>query len=185
MSKGLIDNIEGDVITSMPGVAYSSSSAPRMKIILPAHNKPAKKCRSWEEIKYEASELREFIKTGKFEGRYEKAYAISHAQVSETPLQFFVVSEEHQDKEIVKWFSHWCIINAKIVSHSDQIYWDEACMSFPYNKPKRTYRWNKITVEYYVPFLWTWRKIRRKLIGLPAFMIQHEVDHAEGRNIYH
>lgn len=157
------------------------------KIIQPAHNRPATVCKSWRYIKHEAYSLRKFIKAGKFEGRYMKAYAISHAQVAWEPLHFFVVSEDYrkgQQREMVKWFGGWCVMNARILNHSDQIYWDEACMSFPHRKPHRTYRWNKITAEYYVPFLWTWRKVRRKLIGLPAFIIQHENEHATGQNIY-
>ena len=154
------------------------------QIIHPAHNKPATVCLSWKYIEHEARSLRAFIKASKFEGRYLKAYAISHAQVSHAPLHFFVVSEYYQRGVMVKWFGSWCIINVKILKSDDEIYWDEACMSFPYRKPRRTTRWNKITVEYYVPFLWTWRKIRRKLKGLPAFTVQHELDHALGKNIY-
>ena len=154
------------------------------EIIRPAHNKPAMICKSWKYIKHEAESLREFIKHGEFEGQYKQAYAISHAQVSHAPLHFFVINEEMDDGKLKKWFGSWVVINAKILSQEDPINWLEACMSFPHRDPKRTVRWSKIKVEYYIPFLWTWRKVRRSFKEIPAFIVQHEIEHAAGKNIY-
>ena len=117
-------------------------------------------------------------------GRYQKAFAISHAQVSHAPLHFFVINEDYHKGELKRWFGSWCVINPKVIKTDDPVYWEEACMSFPHRKPIRIDTFNKITVEYYIPFLWTWRKIRRKLKGLPAFIIFHELKHSEGKNIY-
>lgn len=153
-------------------------------IIRPVHNKPAKICKSWKDIRSEAESLRKYIKEGKFEGNYQSAYAISHAQVSWFPLQFFVVNEELERGKLRKLFGSWCVINIKILEMDDPVYWPEACMSFPHREPKSTDRFNKIKVVYYIPFLWTWRKVRRSFKGLPAFLCAHELEHAQGKNIY-
>jgi len=158
-------------------------------IIRPAHNKPAAVCKSWRHICHEAERLRAYIKDGKFEGNYKNAFAISHAQVSHAPLHFFVINEQIEIKglekgQLKKWFGSWCVINAKIIETEDLVYFPDACMSFPYRKPKNTDRWNKITVEYFIPFLWGWRKVARKFKGLPSFIVQHENEHSLGKNIY-
>lgn len=155
-----------------------------MKIIQPAHNKPAIPVKNWKEIRVEAQALREFVHAGKFIGNYDRAYAISHAQVSEEPKTFFVINEDVEKGRLKKLFGSWCVINLRIVQFGDPVYLEEGCMSWPYRQTKRIDRMNKITVEYYIPFLWTWRKIKRKFIGLPAFICQHETEHGIGKNIY-
>lgn len=167
-----------------------------MKIIKPAHNKPSFVVPSWKFMENEAKRLRVFIKTAKFEGLYQKAFALAHAEVSVAPLNFFVVDEEpfevpakKNSKEmrrmlLKKEFGSWCIINPRIIQFGDPVYWKEACMGFPYRQAKNTDRMNKITAEYYIPFLWGWRKVKRKLEGLPAFIMQHCVEHCTGQNIY-
>ena len=155
-----------------------------MKILQPAHNKPATQVENWKQIKKEAQELRQFIKAGPFEGDYQSAYAISHAQVSEAPLHFFVINEELEKGQLKKWFGSWCVFNFKILETDDPVSWLEACMSFPHRKPKNTDRFYKIKAEYRIPFLWWSRKVTRRLKELPAFICAHEDDHAHGRNIY-
>lgn len=153
------------------------------RILRPAHNKVATKVSSWLSIKDEALELRDFTNDPvDVEGHWKTAYAISHAQVSPEPFDFFCINEKHQD--IIKLFGSWCIINLRIVKTEEKVYWKEACMSFPYNKPKNVDRWEKITVKYRVPFLWFTRPVTRKFVGLPAFIAQHEAEHSAGKNIY-
>jgi len=154
------------------------------KIIMPCHNKVTKNCPSWKYIKHEAECLRKFIQEGKFEGDYDSAFAISHAQVSNTPLNFFVINEKTEKGILKKHFGSWCMINPRIVAASDPVSWEEGCMGFPHRRPKRINRLNKIKAVYYVPFLWTWRKVTRRLKGLPAFIVQHEIEHCQGKNIY-
>ena len=154
-----------------------------MKILIPAHNIVATKVKSWRDIKDEALELRKFTNDPTdVEGSYKTAYAISHAQVCDQPKDFFTINEKH--KEIIKQFGSWCIINPRIIKKEEEVYWKEACMSFPYNKPKNVDRWNRITVRYWVPFLGFTRPVKRRFVGLPAFIIQHEMEHARGTNIY-
>lgn len=170
-----------------------------MKIIRPAHNKVSFVVPNWKFMKYEAEQLREFIRKGKFEGVYDNAFSLSHAYVSPAPLNFFVINEDltlpvgpENNRKMVKGmlkkaFGSWCIINPKIISvNQDSLAsWKEACMAFPLYNPKRMERYDEIRAEYYIPFLWGWRKVKRKLTGIPAFIMQHEVEHCNGRNIYH
>ncbi len=153
-------------------------------IIQPCHNRPAMMCKSWKYIEYEAQSLREFVRSGTFQGKYSSAYSIAHAQVSEAPLNFFVVNEDFDDGKLLKIFGSWCIINPKIIKFSDVIEHPEACMSFPWRKEKLVKRADKIVVKYSVPFLGFFRTIKKELKGLPAWMVQHELDHAAGKNIY-
>lgn len=155
-----------------------------MNILRPAHGLLATRVKSWNEIKVEALELREFIKTteNNVEGYWKKAYAISHAQVSYRPKDFFVVNEWYTD--LIELFGTWCVINPKIIRSGEEVYWKEACMSFPHRQPTNVDRFNKIIIEYSIPFLWFTRTVRRKFIGLPAFICQHEIEHRDGKNIY-
>lgn len=159
-----------------------------MKIIRPAHNLPATKVKSWKEIKDQALTLRQLIMNGGFEGMYSRAYAISHAQVSDEPKWFFVVNETLGDKDginLVKKFGSWVVINMEILETSTPVWYNEACMSFPHRKPKNTDRFLNVKVRYQIPVLGRfliWRT--RKFEGLCAFITQHEQDHAVGKSIY-
>lgn len=155
-----------------------------MKILQPAHKISAHQCESWKKTKEEALKLREYIRSGEFKGEYKSAYAISHAQVSTDPLHLFVINEDLENGFLRKAFGSWCVMNLKIVRFEELVSFSEACMSFPFRKPKQNNRMKKIRVEYYIPFLWSWRKVKKSFEGLPAFICQHENDHAAGKNIY-
>ena len=161
----------------------------KLKIIRPAHNLPATKARSWKEIKDQALALRQLIIGGGFEGMYSRAYAISHAQVSDEPKWFFVVNETLDDedgKKLVKKIGSWCVINAEIIETNTAVEWKEACMSFPHRNPKLTDRFLNIKVRYQVPVFGGWFLMWRtkRFEKLIAFMFQHEQEHAIGKNIY-
>ena len=166
-----------------------------MKIIRPYHHNPATKVENWEEIKDQALELREFIKNTKFEGYYERAYALSHAYVSKKPKDFFVVNDniphEMEDGKkgrsdfLVKGFGHWCIINPKIIKKDVPVPFPDGCFFFPYRKPKKLERFYYIVVEYFIPFWFgKLRKKVAKLEGIPAFIVQHEIEHSLGKDAY-
>ncbi len=146
--------------------------------------------KSVKEIKSEMEDLRELVRHGKFEGHYARAYAISHAQVSTTPKHFFVINEDIETEidgkkyTLKQLFGHWCIINAEILNRSMPIEWEDACMSFPWRKPKRIERYAMVKAAYWIPFLGTWRKKEKMFKGLPALILQHELEHALGKNIY-
>ena len=150
-----------------------------MQIIRPAHNKPAIKVESWGEIMADAKEMRDMVKAGGFEGNYTQAHALSHAQVSDNPKSFFVVSDEW-----VPVFKSWCIINPVIKKKDKKVQHKEACMSFMFRGEKWVDRFKEITVYYWTPF-WGFLIPRyRKFKDLPAFIIQHELEHSNGTNIY-
>ncbi len=160
-----------------------------MKIIRPYHHVPATKVENWEEIKDQALELREFVQTAKA-GYYERAYALSHAYVSKEPKDFFVVNENIPNKEgrsdfLKKIFGHWCIVNPKIIKEDVPAPFEDGCFFFPYRKPKKIERFFYIITEYYVPG-W-FGKLKRKVVkleGIPAFIMQHEIEHSLGKNAY-
>ena len=160
-----------------------------MNIIRPAHNLPATKVKGWKEIKDQALALRDYVLKGEFGGMYSRAYAISHAQVSDQPKWFFVINEELEDedgKKLVKKIGSWCVVNAEILESDTAVEWKEACMSFPHRKPKTTDRFLKIKVRYQIPVLGglflMWRT--RRFEKLIAFIFQHEQEHSRGTNIY-
>lgn len=152
-----------------------------MKII-PLHHQKAEKVKSWSSIKKEAQEILDMMLEGDFTGHYQKAYAVSQAQVSDKPLSYFVLNNTYKD--LVKMFGHWCIINLKIKTKSQPVYWKEACMSFPWREPKNVDRFNIVKVKYRVPFLWFTRPMTKTFTGLSAFICQHEFEHSMGINIY-
>ncbi len=178
-----------------------------MKII-PIHYKLSKPVRSYREIRDEAEALSRFIVRGRLTGLYNKAFALSHCQVSETPYAFFVVSP---DVIVEKMFEHNVIINPKILvartyKPSDSMLftgksadgsdgrqvnglWNgaeymEPCLSFPFRKPKRVVRYDEIEVEYMTPWIFGLRKRRRTLKGIASQIFQHEYDHVMAKNIY-
>lgn len=156
----------------------------KMEIIQPAHKIHANKVKNWRQIKKEALVLRDFIQNGKFKGDYSQAYAISHAQVSDKPMWYFVLNESIEDGWLKKQFGSWCIVNAEIIKFGDPCSFEEACMSFPFRKPKRINRFNDIIVKYKVPYMGILWSKKKQFKELPAFIIQHEQSHNVGENIY-
>lgn len=162
---------------------------------------PAREVKAWDEIREDAEMMAEFV-TRKFPGLHEAAFALSHCQVSEgIAYAFFVV---HPDLVKQKLFRHGTVVvNPKIVGKPDEIRFpgqfpgkvkpkvkngftvEEACMSFPFRKPKNCYRYHEVEVEYQTPGLFGLKTRRETLTGLASHIFQHECDHAEGRNIYH
>lgn len=72
---------------------------------------------------------------------------------------------------------------------SNEIFVDEACMSFPHRKAKKMKRFFRIKVTYQVPrklfgvsYL---KRVTEEVEGLKAHIFQHEVDHAHGLNMYY
>lgn len=156
-----------------------------MQIIQPAHNKPASQVKNWKQIETDAIELRKLIRKGGFRGHYDDGFAISHAQVSNEPMNFFIVNEEIEKGKLRKVFGHWCIINLEIIKFGNPVSIEEACMSFPFRKPKRVNRMAKIKAKYKVPFWFgTMRSKTKTLTDLPAFICQHELEFSVGKSIY-
>lgn len=191
------DKIRKDIIEGGTSLQYAKKKySGDLKIVKPAHNKPAVNVKSWAQIKKEALDLREYIQYGNFDGEYNKAYAISHAQIANEPLNFFVINEslDGLDKKVPKkgrWgkmvkkdFGHWCIVNLKIIKKKHPVQFKDACMSFPFRKPKFIKRYRVVKVKYQIPFMGMLIPVWARLSGIPALIAQHEDEHAKGVNVY-
>lgn len=176
--------------------------------IIKAHYKVSKPVSKYREIKAEAKKLLDFIENGKFKGFYNKAYAIAHCQVSETPMSFFVVAPEcvvndpkmdwykmFEDRviinpQIVEAEKHRRIMNPddknkdKILTIPNTVEYQEPCMSFPFRKPKRVERFNYIKVRYQVPRWYGLKTINAELTGVASEIFQHCYDLTQGKNIF-
>jgi peptide deformylase len=171
------------------------------------HYKVSKPVAGYKEIKAEAEALRRFIVLGKFKGYYNKAFAIVHCQVSETPFAFFVCAPECVKEkmfvddviinpQIVEAKTHIEIMGDKIkgapkelldkaITVPNTIEYQEPCMSFPFRTPKKVVRFNKIKVQYQVAgFFGGLKTIKADLQGIASEIFQHEYDHTQGKNIY-
>ncbi len=170
--------------------------------IIKVHYKLSKPVVSYKEIKEDAEKMLRFVERGAFKGFYNKAFAIAHCQVSETPYAFFVVAPE-VIKE--KMFSNRIIINPQIletpatraikiadeqkhiaqeVMVSNIIYYDEPCMSFPFRKPKKVARFDSIKIKYQVPGLFGLKTIEEVALGIKSEIFQHLTDLTNAKNIY-
>ena len=179
--------------------------------IIKCHYKVSKPVVSYKEIKAEAEALRRFIVLGQFKGYYNKAFAIAHCQVSETPFAFFIVSPDViKEKmfvddviinpEIVEAPLHKNIagnpealkkmgldlekIKAQTIKVPNAIEYQEPCMSFPFRTPKRITRYDVIKVKYQIPGFFGLKMIEAELHGIASEIFQHEYDHLQGKNIY-
>ena len=162
-----------------------------MKIIQGSTKEIAGPVTNWAEIMSDAKEMADMIDKGGFEGNWTDCFALAHAQVSDSPKAFFVV-----DKKVAESFNgHRVIANAKIVKKSCPRSFQEGCMSFPYRSKKTMRRYDKITIE--CDILEKRHELdkisikemlvpaRFELEGLEAYIVQHEIDHAKGIDIYH
>lgn len=173
-----------------------------MKIIQ-IHYKISRPVILYKEIEEQAELMKRFIVHGDFKGFYNKAFAIAHCQVSETPMSFFVVDPEcvwPKDKT-KKMFESQVIINPEIleaplhhkipaqgkdqfVTILNSVEYQEACLSFPFRKPKRITRYNFIKVRYKIPGFFGLKIVVAELTGIASQIFQHEYDHMRGKNIY-
>lgn len=166
--------------------------------IIKIHYKISKPVSRFNEISKEAKGLLNFITNGNYKGFYNKAYAIAHTQVSETPYAFFVVANEcvtnNPKMQWYKMFESQVIINPKIIEALEykndgvkipnMVEYNEMCMSFPFRTPKRVSRYDKITVEYQIKSFFGLKTVKTTLNGIASEIFQHECDHMQGKNIY-
>lgn len=161
--------------------------------ILKIHYQESKPVTSFKEIKDEAEEMLGFFDPStKWQGLWDKVYAIAHCQVSETPMAFFVVSKEVVDE---KMFPGQIIINPVILAKEEEIEvkglkvpnlkrLDEQCISFPYRSAKKVERYDVIKVRYQTPGFWGLKTHTAELKGIQSQIFQHEVGHCLGQNIF-
>lgn len=158
-----------------------------MNILQPPHHISGKHVDSWEDIRNDAFDMLELLNTGGFGGLYQDGFALSHAQVSQTPYRFFV-THKSWDNVLPR-----VVCNARILDASDPQTFLEACLSFPHRQTIKTKRYWSIDVEFDVPpidgiksllGLDSLTKRQAHFDGLAAYLFQHEIDHANGKNVY-
>jgi peptide deformylase len=158
-----------------------------MKLLATLSKKQAKPVTSWKEIRDDAFAMLEMINAGKFAGRWQEGFALSHAQVSDNPFDFFVTHKSWEN-EVPR-----VVCNARLKQGIDKQTFKEACLSYPFRDVIKTQRFWNIDVEFDVPpidgiksffqFGLTHRQMTYD--GLAAFMFQHEIDHAKAIDIFH
>jgi peptide deformylase len=146
--------------------------------IIPVHHNKSLEATSWAFIKDIAYEMRE-LANGEFAGEHKSAAALHHAQVSDTPYNFFVLSDSGIAALSKNTFPHWCIMNPRIIALDGFYRPLEGCMSWPHRKQKKVDRFFKAHVAFDYPG----GKKEMVLDGLAAEIFQHEYDHGQGKTI--
>lgn len=149
------------------------------------HNKVSRKVKSsdLDRVLEDATFMHEMCLVGRAD--YTTAYAIAHPQIDEKdPLAFYVTIEGH------------IVINPVIVRYTHQFLdKKEGCMSYPEEPMKIVLRFNKVTMTYQTliqkvkeekpqgkPTLS--KKVTVEYSGTQAQVVQHELSHLLGHNIY-
>jgi peptide deformylase len=108
--------------------------------------------------------------TRTYENWYFPAQAIFNPRI-EQALPTFLVEQEKDGKK-------------KKVAVSNIFHPEDACMSFPYRKPKKVERFLKIIVHYQIAKDGELVDVVEECEGLKAHIFQHEIDHHEGIDIH-
>ena len=163
--------------------------------VVPIHYKVSEQVKRYYQIEDDAAQMMQMLDNRGFKGLFDTGYAISHAQVSQNPFSFFVLDYRLVEKSM---FEDRVIINPKILKaplyHEFRepvgrkvnfLECEEGCLSFPYRKPKRLNRYNRILVTYQVKGgFFGFKRIKRWLTGEASQIFQHEYDHCQGNNIF-
>lgn len=164
-----------------------------MKIILPPHLRPAKKVEDLNNLDFrkEIKEILAGIKDGSFYqpgSRWNDCFAVAQPQVSKDPYRYFVLNPAKE--EVVKEFGGLVIINPHTISKDKltRTMHPEGCLSYPFRPVKKTKRFNKIEVEYFVLAEGKSNeeaiKVNKTLEGMAAMVYQHEHEHLSGKSIF-
>lgn len=108
--------------------------------------------------------------------------AIFNARIIESPLK---IKAKVPKREVVT--KNGSVDSKVVVTESDvnnKIQVSEGCMSFPHRTPKNVERFYRIKVKYQVKGFFGLKTITEWVEGLKAHIFQHEIDHAQGKNIY-
>lgn len=152
--------------------------------IIPIHYLPSHEVINWYAVEEQANEMAKIvdIKGGMF--------ALHHSQVSEKPLNFFVLETQHLADFIPQLGGSRFIVNPKITKFSKEAVmpFEEGCVSFPYRKRKKVMRSWIIQVSYQIPDPTSptglSEVMEKQVERIIAQIFQHEVGHAEGKNIF-
>jgi peptide deformylase len=78
------------------------------------------------------------------------------------------------------------IFNGKYISDGSRIQLSEGCLSYPNDNSTKTKRYKRIKAMYEI---WNekekkFEKVTRRVKGVEAIILQHEIDHWNGKTIY-
>lgn len=145
------------------------------KIVFP-HRKHSKSVTDMREIVKDVDRIHALLVGGTLSG-----YAIHHSQISDDPFNFFCL---HPTVRHFFGGAH-TIVNPKLVHGEDRRNHPERCLSYPYRDAKTVKRYYKITIECLVENDRGRLEPRvLDLVGLGAYIAQHEMDHAKAIYIY-
>lgn len=149
-----------------------------MKIITPAHKITSQKVKNLQEIVGDMNEMMKMVKD------LATPYGVlHHSQISKKPYDFFVITPV-----LRPIFKHnWIMCNTKILSFTNRKEVLEHCSSYPDRKPKKIVRYTKIKVSCLVEnpgLLGELSEEEMELQGMAALLVQHQLDHAQGRRLY-
>jgi peptide deformylase len=167
--------------------------------LLPIHYTPSANVTDYTELVRQVTE--DFIawvwaENGNLQRDPREGWAFSHCQVSETPLNLFVVDDWLVEK---KFFPGAAIFNSRITqtcfppasqlngkpTGDEQLSVHEGCMSFPFKSLKKVMRWPILEVEYDYVKDGKLEHAKEIVAGLKGQLFQHAIDHSMGENIYY
>ena len=189
-----------EVLKNRDGVVRftgNTTTKKMLKLIKPHYIK-SRKVKSYNQIKSIVNEMKVFVDSEFKEGLFVKAYSLAHCEVSADPYAFFIINSDFIKKKV---FKHQVMINPEIVNVPDTMKFEadkddkehpnnmeivEACMQFPFRKPKKLSRPYRIEVKYQVPFFFGLflRTVRCEFEGLQSQIFQHNHQHCLGKNIF-
>lgn len=147
----------------------------------------AKKVENFSQIREDARDMLLFLNGDNFQGKYRDGFALSHAQISEKPLQFFVTHRSWSAAGTMPEI----IINARIVEKMQREPFREACLSYPFRDAIWKQRYWRIEVEYDVPSWYAGlpfsnglKHEQQTFDGIAAIIFQHEIEHAHAVDMY-
>lgn len=156
-----------------------------MKLLTKLPKIGAKKVERFEQVRVDARDMLVLLNGDNFQGKWRDGFALSHAQVSEKPFQFFVTHRSWKDvlPEI--------ICNARIIDEMEREPFREACLSYPHRDAISKQRYWRIVAEFDIP---TWtsgvpfatglKHEQQTFDGIAAIIFQHEIEHARGVDMY-
>jgi len=108
-------------------------------------------------------------------GKFPHAYALAHVQVEDKdPMRAFVTHVGD------------IIMNPEILEQDEKVFHKEGCMTWPFRGIVKVRRYNKIKVKYEVLKVGKEEveTVTEDLVGLDAFIFQHEIGHFDLNTLY-
>ena len=149
-------------------------------MIIPIHYNPSAEVADLQTVLSEAEKMMAFL-----DSKERHIFALHHSQVTEKPLNFFVISSGESYDWISESLGSRIIINPRVTGGEGPMYMYEGCASFPHRTPKNVLRNTIVQVEFDIPGPDGKFEHKAMMVArIIAQIFQHECDHANGKNIY-